>query len=362
MRIQLCLQTSRRRNGAEVWAPASAGKENKRLGFHLTEICSVRTVLPNPIPALFPGRIERLSRPVEAACHVVLGSLHVVRRGRSAQFLRPAARRGGAAFVGRGIRACLPTRARSVWSGSATQPLRLFARPNAASPSCPRREVMKWPSERPGLAALVDELGATAGRRGRPGAARARSKWRTTRALLREVWRVLAAGGRMLAVVPNRRGLWARMDTTFGHSRLFALADQLSFARDLVHADRMGRGALCAAGRARWFLRSARAWARRLDLGAVRRRAYHGGDQAGLPRNPGAARAGTAGAGARTGWRRLRADSRETASPDPLANGKHQSRCSSSLSPPCAPPPWTSGRGPRWRRRRRCSGASGWLS
>ena len=42
-------------------------------------------------------------------------------------------------------------------------------------------------------------------------------------ALLREVWRVLAAGGRILAIAPNRRGLWARMDTTpFGHGRPYS--------------------------------------------------------------------------------------------------------------------------------------------
>ena len=41
--------------------------------------------------------------------------------------------------------------------------------------------------------------------------------------LLREVWRVLSGGGRLLAVVPNRRGLWARMDTTpFGHGRPYS--------------------------------------------------------------------------------------------------------------------------------------------
>ncbi len=35
--------------------------------------------------------------------------------------------------------------------------------------------------------------------------------------LLREVWRVLADGGRLLIVSPNRRGLWARsMNTPFG--------------------------------------------------------------------------------------------------------------------------------------------------
>jgi hypothetical protein len=32
--------------------------------------------------------------------------------------------------------------------------------------------------------------------------------------MLREVWRVLADGGRLLVVVPNRRGIWARLDRT----------------------------------------------------------------------------------------------------------------------------------------------------
>ena len=37
------------------------------------------------------------------------------------------------------------------------------------------------------------------------------------RPLLKEVWRVLAGGGKLLAVVPNRRGIWARIDgTPFG--------------------------------------------------------------------------------------------------------------------------------------------------
>jgi len=34
------------------------------------------------------------------------------------------------------------------------------------------------------------------------------------RLLLREIWRVLAGGGRLLAVVPNRRGIWARLERT----------------------------------------------------------------------------------------------------------------------------------------------------
>ncbi len=43
------------------------------------------------------------------------------------------------------------------------------------------------------------------------------------RELLRELWRVLAPNGRLLLVVPNRRGLWARVDTTpFGYGSPFS--------------------------------------------------------------------------------------------------------------------------------------------
>jgi SAM-dependent methyltransferase len=43
--------------------------------------------------------------------------------------------------------------------------------------------------------------------------------------LLREAWRVLADGGRLLAVVPNRHGLWCWSDhTPFGSGRPFSLA------------------------------------------------------------------------------------------------------------------------------------------
>jgi SAM-dependent methyltransferase len=45
------------------------------------------------------------------------------------------------------------------------------------------------------------------------------------RQLLREIWRVLAPEGRLLLVTPNRRGVWARLDTTpFGHGQPYSRA------------------------------------------------------------------------------------------------------------------------------------------
>lgn len=45
------------------------------------------------------------------------------------------------------------------------------------------------------------------------------------RILLREMWRVLKPEGKLLIVVPNRRGVWARLDTTpFGHGQPYSRA------------------------------------------------------------------------------------------------------------------------------------------
>ena len=186
----------------------------------------------------------------------MLISRHVHRRRRSAQFLRPAARRGGAAFRRpRHPQALGRSRAASACSASAMRrPISACSarRPSAASPSCrPHQGVVKWPTTRPALAALVDEFELPL-----PDAAvdrvllvHALEMSQDAAALLREVWRVLAAGGQLLAVVPNRRGLWARMDTTpFGHGRPYSRSQiTASAARDLVHAGRLGRGALRAA-------------------------------------------------------------------------------------------------------------------
>lgn len=51
--------------------------------------------------------------------------------------------------------------------------------------------------------------------------------------MLREVWRVLAPQGRLLLVVPNRRGLWARFDSSpFGHGQPFSRPQLAALLRD----------------------------------------------------------------------------------------------------------------------------------
>jgi SAM-dependent methyltransferase len=173
-------------------------------------------------------------------------------------------------FVGRGIR--------NLWSD--TQGLRLvgigYAGPYlglfrdeaerclAFMPAA--QGVVKWPTVRPTLSALVDDLELPL-----PDASvdrvllvHALEMSQSPTALLREVWRVLASGGQLLAVVPNRRGLWARMDTTpFGHGRPYSRSQILSLMRDAWFTPVSWSEALYVPPFQRsWFLRSAVAWER----------------------------------------------------------------------------------------------------
>ncbi len=54
-------------------------------------------------------------------------------------------------------------------------------------------------------------------------------------ALLREIWRVLTPNGRILVAVPNRRGLWARMDSTpFGYGSPFSRSQLTRLLKDAM--------------------------------------------------------------------------------------------------------------------------------
>jgi len=82
--------------------------------------------------------------------------------------------------------------------------------------------------------------------------------------LLRELWRVLAPQGRALFVVPNRRGMWARFDSTpFGHGRPFSRPQFTDLLRDAAFTPTGWAYALFAPPIARSFLiRSAPAFER----------------------------------------------------------------------------------------------------
>ncbi|MBU2583306.1 MAG: class I SAM-dependent methyltransferase [Alphaproteobacteria bacterium] len=53
--------------------------------------------------------------------------------------------------------------------------------------------------------------------------------------VLREVWRTLAPEGRLMMVVPNRRGIWARTDRTpFGYGRPYSRSQLEGMLRDAM--------------------------------------------------------------------------------------------------------------------------------
>jgi SAM-dependent methyltransferase len=126
--------------------------------------------------------------------------------------------------------------------------------------------VVRWPSSKPALTALVeeDDLPLTDAAVDRVLLVHALENSVDPVGLLREVWRVLAGGGRLLAVVPNRRGLWARMDTTpFGQGRPYSRPQITHLLREAWFTPTGWGEALYVPPIARnWFLRTAVAWER----------------------------------------------------------------------------------------------------
>ncbi len=80
--------------------------------------------------------------------------------------------------------------------------------------------------------------------------------------LLREVWRVLASGGRLLVVVPNRRGIWARMERTpFGQGHPYSPGQLSRLLRDNLFLPGERASALYIPPvTSRMLLRTAGAW------------------------------------------------------------------------------------------------------
>jgi SAM-dependent methyltransferase len=124
--------------------------------------------------------------------------------------------------------------------------------------------VVAWPEDGPGLSALADEAELPL-----PDVAvdrvllvHALECSDVARQMLREIWRVLADGGRLLIVVPNRRGIWARLDNTpFGQGNPYSLAQISRLLRDNMFTPTSWSQALFAPPfRSRMLNASAPAW------------------------------------------------------------------------------------------------------
>jgi SAM-dependent methyltransferase len=126
--------------------------------------------------------------------------------------------------------------------------------------------VVKWPSASPTLSSLVSEtaLPVRDAMIDRVLAVHALEMTPHAPDMLREVWRVLAPGGRLLLVVPNRAGPWTRMDTTpFGQGRPFSRTQLVSLLREALFTPIGWHEALWMPPfQRKWLMRAAPAWER----------------------------------------------------------------------------------------------------
>tara|TARA_R110002167_G_scaffold54305_3_gene154673 strand:- start:792 stop:1556 length:765 start_codon:yes stop_codon:yes gene_type:complete len=107
--------------------------------------------------------------------------------------------------------------------------------------------VHRWPADAGNLVALADEQELPL-----PDASIDRvllmhelENAEQVRPLLREVWRVMASGGRLLVAVPNRRGIWARFERTpFGHGHPYSQGQVSRLLRDNMFQPTAGAAAL----------------------------------------------------------------------------------------------------------------------
>lgn len=129
-----------------------------------------------------------------------------------------------------------------------------------------RQGVARWPAQGASLTALVDPDGLPLhdGSIDRLLMVHGIEMAENLPVMLNEAWRVLAPGGQLLLVVPNRRGMWARVDSTpFGHGHPFSRGQLTHLLRDAYLAPEFWTSALYMPPFSRSFLlRSAVAWER----------------------------------------------------------------------------------------------------
>lgn len=126
--------------------------------------------------------------------------------------------------------------------------------------------VLHWPAEGPGAVALVEETALPL-----PDSSVDRlllvhglESSEALRALMEEIWRVLAGDGRLLVVAPNRRGVWSRSDSSpFGWGQPYGLQQLNRLLRGYGFVPTASDRALYLPPiRSRTLMKSAEAWER----------------------------------------------------------------------------------------------------
>ncbi len=126
--------------------------------------------------------------------------------------------------------------------------------------------VMTWPKGKPNLSILCQEANwpLQTGFVDRLVVLHGLETTENPAVLLEEIWRILAPGGKVVFVVPNRSGLWSRRDgTPFGFGRPFSLGQLESMLRKHRFVPERHLAALFSPpSQKRFWLKVAPAWER----------------------------------------------------------------------------------------------------
>jgi SAM-dependent methyltransferase len=107
--------------------------------------------------------------------------------------------------------------------------------------------VLHWPPDEPNLVALGEEISLPFPDRSfdRIFLAHALEHSEQSRLLMREMWRVLSDGGRMIVMVPNRQGLWSHLEQTpFASGQPYSAQQLRRLLRDCMFTPLQSDGAL----------------------------------------------------------------------------------------------------------------------
>ncbi len=121
-----------------------------------------------------------------------------------------------------------------------------------------------WPSEASGLVSMCDEaeLPVESNSVDRLLVIHTLNSVESMHAVLQEAWRILTGQGRLVMIVPNRSGIWARMDNTpFGHGTPYSSGQMRQFLKEYMFVpERVERALFFPPASSRLMLVTSGAW------------------------------------------------------------------------------------------------------